>query len=435
MGIFWSCSVRPEPSWIQNYPISDVYWHGIGAIEKPFTGVDIREAARSQALNAISSQISVNIQSSFEHIILENNLKLDEFTNSIITTQINSSLSSIEILDTYENKNRYYVLIRLSKKKYFDDIELKRRNAIQSSLDLIKQAEQNFNSRSFNLLSDAMKEIAPYINYPIEIEYPSRSGTIINLYSYIKKIVNKYITRIKLELPVDIIEYNYGSQEKYKVEVKVFDQQSGDPISNIPIYSYINQLNKTPFALTNNAGECSFSIPKVKYNRSIYHINYEIDQKELFNDNIFFNSIREIQTQAVLKILSPKILLTIKENKLGVPVSNSSIKPEIVNYFTNNFMAEFITKGDPDLIIDAIINTRSLSNKPNQYDIFQVFGDITISISSASSGVLLLTKSFNKVQGSDFNSNEEAANQSLKKIKELVNSDFLPQIIDAITID
>ena len=134
-------------------------------------------------------------------------------------------------------------------------------------------------------------------------------------------------------------------------------------------------------------------------------------------------------------MIPPKVLLNITENILGTPLSNSYVEPEIVNFFVNNFSAEFVSKGDPDLIINAIINTRSVSEDPNQYGIFQVFGDITISISSASTGALLLKKSFNKVQGSDFNSNEEAANQSLKKIKELVNSDFLPNIIDAMTIN
>jgi len=433
--IFWSCSTRPEPDWIQNYPNVDSHWHGIGSIEKPFSGTDIREAARSQALNSISSQISINIESSFTTVITENNLKIDEFTKSLITTQVKNSLSSIEIIDTYESKNRYYVMVRLSKKKYYENIEQKRRNAVESSLELIKQAEQRFSARSFNLLNDAMNEIAPYINYPIEVEYPKGSDNIINLYSYIKKMVNEYMGRIKLILSNEMIEYKFGSEQEYELEVKVVDEKSGNPISNIPIFSFINKLEKKPFALSDNDGKCYFSLPAVKYDRSIYHINYELDLIELLKNQVFFGNIKEVQAQSVLKIIPPKILLIITENILGDPAQNSYVEPAIVNFFSNNFSAEFISKGDPDLIINAIINTRSVSEDPNQYGIFQVFGDITISISNGSNEALLLKKSFNKVQGSDFNSNEEAANQSLKKIKELVSSDFLPQIIDAISID
>jgi len=43
-----------------------------------------------------------------------------------------------------------------------------------------------------------------------------------------------------------------------------------------------------------------------------------------------------------------------------------------------------------------------------------------------------MEKPFNKIQGSSFQSNKEAANQSLKKMSEKITEDFLPEIIDVI---
>ena len=143
-------------------------------------------------MNSISSQISVNIESSFTRVLTENNLKIDELTESLITTQVKNSLSSIEIIDTHESKHRYYIMLRLSKKKYFENIEQKRKNAVESSLELIDQAEKRFSARSFSLLNDVMNEIAPYINYPIEVEYPKGSDNIINLYSYSDSLCHSY---------------------------------------------------------------------------------------------------------------------------------------------------------------------------------------------------------------------------------------------------
>ena len=68
----------------------------------------------------------------------------------------------------------------------------------------------------------------------------------------------------------------------------------------------------------------------------------------------------------------------------------------------------------------------------NEYGIFQVFGDATISISNGESSEMILEKSFNKIQGSSFQSNKEAANQSLKKMSEKITADFLPEIIELI---
>ena len=83
-------------------------------------------------------------------------------------------------------------------------------------------------------------------------------------------------------------------------------------------------------------------------------------------------------------------------------------------------------------MISGTANTRAISDMPNDYGIYQVFGDITISISNGVTGDGLLEKSFNKVQGSDFQSNREAANQSLKKMSDQITADFLPEIIEVI---
>ena len=71
-------------------------------------------------------------------------------------------------------------------------------------------------------------------------------------------------------------------------------------------------------------------------------------------------------------------------------------------------------------------------NIPNEYGIYQVFGDLTISISNGISGEEIMSKSYNQIQGSDFNSNREAANQSLKKISIKITEDFLPEILSVI---
>ena len=55
---------------------------------------------------------------------------------------------------------------------------------------------------------------------------------------------------------------------------------------------------------------------------------------------------------------------------------------------------------------------------------------MTISISNGETGEEILEKSFNKIQGSDFQSNREAANQALKKMSEKITKDLLPEIID-----
>ena len=63
--IFISCASQPTgptPDWVLTSNSNSNHWVGVGIIEKPFSG-NIREAARSQAVNEIASQISIQISS------------------------------------------------------------------------------------------------------------------------------------------------------------------------------------------------------------------------------------------------------------------------------------------------------------------------------------------------------------------------------------
>ena len=60
---------------------------------------------------------------------------------------------------------------------------------------------------------------------------------------------------------------------------------------------------------------------------------------------------------------------------------------------------------------------------------YQTFADATISISKGEIGEKLIENSFNKIQGSDFNSQTESANQALKKLSEKITKEFLPEIL------
>ena len=126
------------------------------------------------------------------------------------------------------------------------------------------------------------------------------------------------------------------------------------------------------------------------------------------------------------------IYVHIIENNLGRPNDNPYVQPVISQFFAHNFSAKFVDAEQADLLISGSVNTRSTSEAPNEFGIYQVFGDITISISNGKTGEKLLEKSYNNIQGADFQSNRQAANQSIRKISEKITEEFLPEIVDLI---
>ena len=83
-------------------PHEDGYWIGIGIVEKSTHGDDCREVATAKALADISAQISVEVTSSFKRVVTENNLSLDDYSQSIMQTRVNKNLPSIEYVDFFD---------------------------------------------------------------------------------------------------------------------------------------------------------------------------------------------------------------------------------------------------------------------------------------------------------------------------------------------
>ncbi|SVD99945.1 uncharacterized protein METZ01_LOCUS452799, partial [marine metagenome] len=208
--LLFSCSSGPAPEWVISQPKAQGYWFGKGMVKKPFYGDSIREETRSQALSEIAQQISVDISATFKNVVIEHNLSLDEMTESITKIRVENTLMLVENVDEYEGKEYYYFLARLSQSAYYKAIEKQRRNAVKTALGLLDKAESEFNIQSFSFLVEAMNEITPYMEIPIQEEYPSGSGKFINLYSYIKLLTNNFIDRLHLVPTQKSVEYKLG---------------------------------------------------------------------------------------------------------------------------------------------------------------------------------------------------------------------------------
>ena len=427
--LLFSCSNHPDPEWISNQPHAENYWFGIGSVEKPYYGSDIREESRSKALSEIASQISVDVSGSFEQVITENNFDLDEFAKSVIKTRVENNLPNIEIMDYYESKNRYFLLARLSQNTYYETIERKRRNAVKTALGLLEKTESGFTAQSFTFLNGAMLEISPYMDVPIKEEYPQGSGKFVNLYSYIKLLAHTLVNRISIVPEKKETEIKLGLSRDVHLTVKIIDNQNKDPLINIPVLGNVLENDLGGVVLSNSNGKCTFSLPALNGKTAIQYMNYEVKIVELLRESSLFGNLPHIQIQSIIKVMPPNLLVQIKEYNLGEETGNPYIVPVIMEFFATQFSANFVESNDADFIIRGNVNTRSVSDKPNDYGIYQTFADATISISRGATGEKIIEKSFNKIQGSDFNSQMESANQALKKLSEKITKEFLPEIL------
>ncbi|MFO7896548.1 MAG: hypothetical protein R6U84_06430 [Candidatus Cloacimonadales bacterium] len=96
-----------------------------------------REAAREQALQELSGNISVMVSSSFQNIISETNSEVDDFLESVVTTYTSASFTNLQPRVTKDEKGRYIFLYYLHQDELEEEYEERR----QLIYDIYKNAE------------------------------------------------------------------------------------------------------------------------------------------------------------------------------------------------------------------------------------------------------------------------------------------------------
>lgn len=129
--MLFSLAIGKQPSWVTKRPIDKAYFIGIGVVKKS-NSKEYIQSAKNNALNDLSSEITVNISSELVDISIEKyGMNNDEIRSEIHTTT-KADLEGYELVDTWENDYEYWVYYRLSKSLYQTQIELKKRKFNQS---------------------------------------------------------------------------------------------------------------------------------------------------------------------------------------------------------------------------------------------------------------------------------------------------------------
>ena len=127
------------------------------------------------------------------------------------------------------------------------------------------------------------------------------------------------------------------------------------------------------------------------------------------------------------------IALDIKEYNFNSSVSQSYIEPVIKEFFLKESNVIF-TKDilESDLIINIKTETRSNSNKANEYGLFKAFCDSSIDVKFPGNDESILKLKVTS-QAVDFQSLEQAGYKSLEKNSQIIFNETLVDLVSILT--
>ena len=122
--------------------------------------------------------------------------------------------------------------------------------------------------------------------------------------------------------------------------------------------------------------------------------------------------------------------MEVSEENLGQKNLHPYIEPILKEYFITNFNSNFITdKEKSDINIKVSVSTRTNMNQPNEFGVYQTFADATIDVKINSQQESILKIAINDIQGADFTSFSEAGHKALKKIRNKIFGETLPELV------
>ncbi|MFQ6609822.1 MAG: LPP20 family lipoprotein [Fidelibacterota bacterium] len=410
----WGCTSHPEPlpDWGVRIPNDPDYWYGLGI-------ANTREDARQHAINEISSQISITISSTLSGIKTEYNFNINEFTKQVVETRVNSSLNNIELVDSYQSNSKYYVLARLSKQKYYDEIELKKNNAIQQALNYLERTTKDFSIQSIKYLDFALNEIEPFQDYPMIVEYPENSGNKIMLRPYLSELVINFSERLRCTFSENEIIMYYGIPDPKRLFVDCVDNVTNERMEGVPVNLYSPENDLTDKVLTNSEGFSEVIVRRVLNKEPVQYIRGEVDYTGILSYFPHrFNTI--INRPVRLSVRGVKIYFTGTETNLGLNLGNPIIGPELKALFSRDLLAEPSTRLDSDFTASYFVQTVQRSQRPEIISgrkIYQTYADMTLTVTDTRTGNEIFQNTISNVKGVSYTAFEDAGMDAIKKLK------------------
>lgn len=441
--MLFSLAIGKQPSWVTKRPIDKAYFIGIGVVKKS-NSKEYIQSAKNNALNDLSSEITVNISSELVDISIEKyGMNNDEIRSEIHTTT-KADLEGYELVDTWENDYEYWVYYRLSKSLYQTQIELKKENSINLSLDLFKKAkekEQNWATKGATINSaieyyvQALKPLESYYGDPLETFY---DGKKIFLQNEIFTSLQWILSKIKLKAVTPKLDVKVGNSIENKLQVSATFFSDGKEVSvtNLPIsFHFIKgngELVKT--INTNSKGVANGQIISISPLEKLQMIKCSLDLTQYISEDnpsyYLLNTLKNINTPTskfIINVIGPSVYLESYESNLGNLLSVKIIEPKIKNYLTEKGYS--FTDGIASA--DAMISINSESREGSEiYGQYVTFVDVTISVMDMNSGEEIYKNSIQNKKGIQL-SFEKAGLKAYQDVSKEIGSNIIPEILEA----
>ena len=387
---------------------------------------DPRQAARQRAQSEIAEQLKVSIRSQMTDVMQATNMEYNEYSRSIIETRVETSLDYVEVSDSYQDSQSQYVLAKLDKQQYFDNLEREKKEAETVSSNLVLKSMGGVSANAFINLALALETVSPFIDLYPEMEFPAGSGEIESISSIVAGILRDYNDRIQIRFNPSSLQTIPLINDDKRITVTVIDKETGQTLASIWLRVKFSDEPDHDLILTKDDGSTIYQLKKIMFAAGSYSLSFSVDYESILSKRS--RSLLKMvpkQFPVTVVLAAPKIMFAETITNLGDQAPDSPIVGSIKRCFEDNYSATFVdNKADADMLLDLHVSTLEHTERISDIYPYFVHASGSLSLVNAATGQEILNATIAEEKGADFNSIEKAGINALKKLAHELNLDL-----------
>lgn len=434
--LYISCTPKPPPvpqpsptplvpEWIGRQPADDNFWYGVGMSDIKGND-DPRQAARQRAQSEIAEQLKVSIRSQMTDVMQATNMEYNEYSRSIIETRVETSLDYVEVSDSYQDPQSQYVLAKLDKQQYFDNLEREKKEAETVSSNLVLKSMGGVSANAFINLALALETVSPFIDLYPEMEFPAGSGEIESISSIVAGILRDYNDRIQIRFDPSSLQTIPLINDDKRITVTVIDKDTGQTLASIWLRVKFSDEPDHDLILTKDDGSTIYQLKKIMFAAGSYSLSFSVDYESILSKRS--RSLLKMvpkQFPVTVVLAAPKIMFAETITNLGDQAPDSPIVGSIKRCFEDNYSATFVdNKADADMLLDLHVSTLEHTERISDIYPYFVHASGSLSLVNAATGQEILNATIAEEKGADFYSIEKAGVNALKNLAKKMDLDL-----------
>ena len=399
----------------------DDYWSATTTVQKSI-GSDYRMEARTRVLAQIATQIWSSFDVSQLASLSDKNGIAEETFSEVIKSHLNGVVIEFDVEDVKEvsDKNTYSLTLRLSQKKYCENRERKRNDAVRKSGSILNNLDSFPSKSAIQNLNDIIEILLPYtyngktLTYE-SLEYQLDSGEVVDIFTHTKSLARNYLDRITLKHSIE--QYPLiNISDNFLFNIHVYDRVTGQPLSNFQIIDKNTKKEKKLFS--DNKGIISV---KGKVSKKHSRFLYTIDYQSIFPDFIIFPLGQEdylIEESIFRKPKPSSFNFVLHEESKKISRSGLDIlQKDLRKNLSKEYRAIFNKSDNPDYKI--VINISYDNFKKNQYGRYVCSVSVVYSLLNNKNDEIT-DFSIRGIKGMSRTSKDDALKQAAYKIDNLI---------------